>query len=175
MRVGEAIRELENAIPDPRAGVPEEVFLFLSRVMPLVNVDLLIKDDLGRTLLTWREDPFYGAGWHIPGGIIRYKERASARIEACAREELGVEVDFDAAPLIIFESIEHGQRDRAHFMSMLYRCRLKTALDEKLRAVDGDPHPGQWRWFEDCPENLLPIQRPYRCFFDDTKNQAASG
>jgi colanic acid biosynthesis protein WcaH len=34
----------------------------------------------GRTLLTWRDDESFGAGWHVPGGIIRYKETAADRI-----------------------------------------------------------------------------------------------
>ena len=54
--------------------LPEELFRFISTISPLVNVDLLIKDDTNRTLLTWRDDEHYGAGWHVPGGIIRFKE-----------------------------------------------------------------------------------------------------
>jgi len=64
------------------------VFALVSRVTPLVNVDLLIKDEQRRTLLTWRDDEFFGAGWHVPGEIIRYKESAADRIRTCARLEL---------------------------------------------------------------------------------------
>ena len=67
------IAALEAEIGDPRHGLPEEVFRLVSRLTALINVDLLIQDEGRRTLLTWRDDEFYGAGWHIPGGIIRYK------------------------------------------------------------------------------------------------------
>lgn len=41
----------------------------------MVNVDLLIKNvSSNETLLTWREDEYYGPGWHVPGGIVRFKE-----------------------------------------------------------------------------------------------------
>ena len=99
------IEALEAAIGDPRRGLPEDVFRFVSRITPLINVDLLIQDDRSRTLLTWRDDEFFGPGWHVPGGIIRYKESAADRLRACAREELGADVSFDPAPLLVSETI----------------------------------------------------------------------
>jgi hypothetical protein len=36
------IEALEAAIGDPRRGLPEEIFRFVSRITPLINVDLLI-------------------------------------------------------------------------------------------------------------------------------------
>ena len=101
MNFSAAIAPLESALGDPGRGLPEEVFLFASRIMPLINVDLLIQEDGGRTLLTWRDDESFGQGWHIPGGIIRYKQTTAERIRACARQELGAEVTFDAAPLLV--------------------------------------------------------------------------
>ena len=67
---------LDSWALDPNGGLPEELFLFVSRLVPMVNVDLFISDDQGRVLLTWRDDEIFGAGWHIPGGMIRYKETA---------------------------------------------------------------------------------------------------
>src|ERR1035438_77144 len=51
------------------------------------------------SLLTWRQDATFGAGWHVPGGIISYKEAAGERIRATARRELGTEVAFDPEPV----------------------------------------------------------------------------
>ncbi len=160
-----AIAPLETALGDPRQGLPEEVFLFVSRIAPLINVDLLIQDDGGRTLLTWRDDQFFGAGWHIPGGIIRYKETAAARIVACARQELGAEVSFDAAPLAVLENIR-PHRNRGHFISLLYRCRLLAPPRETLRADDSHPPAaGAWRWHQGPPPDLLEAQANYAPFF----------
>src|SRR3954451_13793393 len=76
----QAFAVLDAWVGEPVDGLPEEFFLFLSRYTPIVNVDLLIQEAIGedrrRTLLTWRDDETYGAGWHVPGGIIRYKESA---------------------------------------------------------------------------------------------------
>jgi hypothetical protein len=62
------IRQLDGLIDAGAGGLPEELFLFVSRITPLINVDLLIQDDGRRTLLTWRSDRFFGPGWHVPGG-----------------------------------------------------------------------------------------------------------
>ena len=36
----DAIRILDDLAGDPRTGLPEDLFLFISRMTPLVNVDL---------------------------------------------------------------------------------------------------------------------------------------
>ncbi len=158
------IAELERAIGDPHSGLPEPIFLFVSRIAALVNVDLLIKDADGRTLLTWRDDEHYGAGWHIPGGVIRYKETAADRIRAVADTELGATVDFEPAPIFVLETIS-PERNRGHSISLLYRCRLLTAPDESQRAGPNPPRAGAWSWHTSMPTDLLPVHRPYAEFF----------
>ena len=151
---------IEAAVGRVRAGLPEDVFRFVSRLTPLVNVDLLIQDDRGRTLLTWRDDEFFGAGWHVPGGIIRYKETAADRIRACAREELGADVSFELAPLLVAETIRQDAT-RGHFISLLFRCRLGSPLDEAKRA--GAPlRPGDWQWHERSPRRSAGCPAPVR-------------
>ena len=158
------ITALEAAIGDPRRGLPEEVFRFASRITPLVNVDLLIKDDRSRTLLTWRDDEFYGPGWHVPGGIIRYKESFADRIRACARAELGADVSCEPAPLLVLDDVG-GQETRGHHISLLFRCRVLSAPDESRRAASDPPLSGHWRWHDGCPTDLIEAQRQYARFF----------
>lgn len=160
-----AIRTIESRIGEPEAGLPEEIFLFVSRIIPMVNVDLLIQDERKRTLLTWRDDRFFGPGWHVPGGIIRYKEKAEDRVRHVARLELGAEVEFDSEPLFVLQGIAPEKTERAHAVSLLYRCRLKSSLDERQRFTSDLPVSGQWQWHENCPKNLIPEQRKYAVFF----------
>ena len=163
-QLNDAIRLLESRIDDKPGGLPEELFRFVSRITPLVNVDLLIRDDRLGTLLTWRDDDFYGPGWHIPGGIVRFREHAAARVCICAERELGARVDFDPVPAMVHESVALDRRDRAHFVSMLYRCRLVTGPDLARRYAGAEPVPGQWHWHRDCPKQLIPQQSVYRPF-----------
>ena len=158
------IETLEAAVGDPRRGLPAEVFRFVSRIAPLINVDLLIQDDRSRTLLTWRDDEFYGPGWHVPGGIIRYKESAADRIRACAREELGADVSSNSDPLLVTESTRDG-KTRGHHISLLFRCRLLSPPDAARRAALDPPASGQWRWHERCPPDLIEAQRRFTPFF----------
>jgi colanic acid biosynthesis protein WcaH len=161
----EAIQALDEVAGDPRGGLPEELFLFVSRITPLVNVDLLIQDERRGTLLTWRSDQHYGAGWHIPGGIIRYKENAHDRIREVARTELGAVVDFDPAPLAVIESIG-AERNRGHFISLLYRCHLASTPDPRRQAAMNPPETGSWRWHTGSPDDLLEVHNVYRPFLE---------
>uniref|UniRef100_A0A7V3N4T5 NUDIX hydrolase n=1 Tax=candidate division CPR3 bacterium TaxID=2268181 RepID=A0A7V3N4T5_UNCC3 len=158
----DAIVAIEALIKDPRKGLPEEVFLLISRLTPMVNVDLLIKDTLDRTLLTWREDDYFGSGWHIPGGIVRFKELIADRIKIVAKEELGMEVEFDPQPLAINEVIHPTRKDRGHFISLLFRCYPITQPDEAKRYNFGKPEAGQWKWHSTCPDDILPVHEMYR-------------
>jgi colanic acid biosynthesis protein WcaH len=160
-----AFAALDAWVAEPEGGLPLELFRFFSRFMPLVNVDLLIQDERRRTLLTWREDETYGAGWHVPGGIIRYKETAEDRIRETARRELGTEVAFDAEPFAVEQAIEPDRRERGHFVSLVYRCRLLGPPDPALGYERGEPRRDQWAWHAACPPDLIAAQAPYRRFF----------
>lgn len=142
---------------DPQRGLPEDVFLFASRLTPMVTVDLLIKDKLNRILLTWREDGYCAPGWHIPGGIIRFKETILSRVIAVARQEIDVDVEFGSTPLTVNEVIHPMRPTRGHFISRLIRCSLRTQLDERFRCIIGQPRSGEWMWHDRCPENIISV------------------
>lgn len=93
------------------------MFLFVSSVTPLVNVDLLVVDSQKGILLSWRDDEHYGTGWHIPGGIIRHKETIMERIQKTALREFGCEVKY-AEQIKVTEQLLN-QEERNHFISLL--------------------------------------------------------
>jgi colanic acid biosynthesis protein WcaH len=160
--IKELIEKLTRHISDARVGLPQEVFYFVTRLTPMVNVDLLIKNEREQTLLVWRQDEFY-RGWHIAGGIIRFKETIADRLQAVAKSELGARIEFDPAPLSMLEKFAADRDTRGHFLSLLYRCRLLSAPDEKLRCADpANPQPKQWMWHDGCPDNLLRQHEVYR-------------
>ncbi len=161
-----AIKTIDSLIEDPRRGLPEDLFLFASRITPMVNVDLLIKNERSQTLLTWRDDGYWKAGWHIPGGIIRYQEPIAERIRAVARTELGAEVNFNPLPLAVKEIINPDRRVRGHFISFLYQCFLTTAPDKGRRYLSGKPVHNQWMWHETCPKNIIPVHEIYRDYVE---------
>lgn len=171
--IAQAIATLRAAIATPSEGLPEEIFLFASSITPLVNVDLLIRDEAGRTLLTWRHDAFYGPGWHVPGGIVRFKEDFTTRIAAVAARELGAEVDFAAPPLAIHEIFNRRRDVRGHFVSLLYACTLTTPPDETRRFDPAAPRPGDWAWHCGAPPDLIAQHEIYRPHIDRMASLAA--
>jgi ADP-ribose pyrophosphatase YjhB (NUDIX family) len=161
-----ALELLDSWVGHPGKGLPYELFLFISTLVPMVNVDLLITDDRKRVLLTWRDDEIHGKGWHVPGGMIRYKETAEERILATARDELGAGVAFHPAAEIE-QIIEPRRRLRGHHIALLYRCRLTSEPSETLRFTGGEPKRGQWAWHQNCPVNLIDAHRCYCRFFEE--------
>jgi ADP-ribose pyrophosphatase YjhB (NUDIX family) len=153
------------ACPDARSGMPQPLFLAVSRLTPLVNVDLLITDPGGRLLMTWRADDFYGPGWHVPGGIVRFKEPAARRIAEVARSELSVEVQAAFEPWRVLELTSIERDVRGHFITLAYPCRLLTDLPEDRRALETKPQPGQWAWFAHLPDQTIRQHRVYESWF----------
>lgn len=162
--LSQAISLLDLLVPEPENGLPDDLFYFISRTTPLINVDLLIKDEGGRTLLTWRDDGRYSPSWHVPGGIIRYKEEIASRIAAVALLELGTTVHFQPVPMAVNEIILPEKRNRAHFISLLYGCSLVEPPCMQRCYPGGEPQPGQWCWHDNCPDNLIEVHEIYRDF-----------
>jgi len=164
MELRKIIDVLEASIENPSKGLPEELFLFVTRITPIINADLLIKNEQNHTLLTWRNDGYYPPGWHVPGGIIRYKETINERIKAVAKNELGAEVEFNPVPLAINEVIHETRKNRGHFISLLYRCSLITQPDESLRCKGNSPNTNEWMWHSFCPGKIISVHEMYRKF-----------
>ena len=154
-------------------GLPEEVFEFVSAVSPVPNVDLLIINERKEILLSWRNDQYYGEGWHIPGGCIRFGESIEERIHKTAWAELGCDVIYEKQPLTVADAIRGENQQlqnpcvRGHNVTILFRCKLKTDLDivSEQKKIAGQD--GFLKWFPEIPVDLLKI---HFCYGDILKN-----
>lgn len=166
MRLEDHIAAIDAAVADPQHGLPTPLFDLLSRLTPMLNVDLLIRNEQRQTLLTWRHDDLY-LGWHIPGGVIRFKEQMAERIAAVARLELGATVRLlQPEPVAIHQIIQPVRRARGHFVSFLFECALTSPLDESLAFTDGSPQNGQWAWHATYPPAMIGSHEMYRRFIE---------
>ena len=161
MNILDAISILDKNVDNPTEGLPDEIFYYISRTTPLINVDLLIKDEIGRTLLAWRDDKYAGKGWHIPGGIIRHKETMENRILEVVKNEIGVKVEYNNKPIAVNEMIHLDKTDRSHFISILYKCFLSSSFVPTNEGLDIDK-PGYLMWHDECPKDLLKFHEMYR-------------
>ena len=163
-----SVRHLDQvraAIADPTLGLPQDVFDFVRQVTPLINVDLLIRDAAGAVLLAWRDDDFY-VGWHVPGGIIRFRETMASRIEAVARLELGATVTAEASPCDVLQQCHHR---RGHFISLLFACMLVGRPTRAFARFDEDGREaGALRWFDAMPPDIIAVHRGYARWFPRT-------
>lgn len=154
---------------DARKGMPEEVFLAISTVIPIPNVDLLIRDAYGRILLSWRDDMYFGKGWHIPGGCIRFKESMEERVQETAISELQTKVNINPVPLAVRDVIvgknEQEPRIRAHHLAVLFECGLPEhySIDHQEKAEND---VGFLKWFSKIPDNILKVHDCYNDIFE---------
>jgi len=162
------LEQVLKNVSNAKVGLPQEIFYFVSQLTPLINVDLLIKNKKGHTLLTWRHDQFHGPAWHIPGGVIRFKENIEDRIERVAESELGCKVRFLPTPINVRNMINQTRDIRGHFISLMYLCELIDEPDPSRKYISNEPKAGQWAWHETAPKNLLTVHEPFRVFINDT-------
>ena len=154
--IKKSIDEVKSHIEDSTKGLPEEVFLFATTITPMINVDLLVKNSRGQVLMSWRDD-MCGTGWHIPGGIIRFKETFHDRLLKVGESELHTRITHDDNPLMINQIILK-QEVRGHFVSLLYRC----YVPDDYVIDNGDIKEGQagyLKWIDKCPDNFVTGQR----------------
>ncbi len=159
-------------LSDPSKGLPDPVFHFILKTTAVANVDLLVADENGRKMLTWREDE-YGQGWHIPGGIVRWGETLENRIAEVARLELGATVTAPEQPGMIAQF----QSARGTFISLLYHCSFASPVDESVvhfsRQAERGRH-GDLHWFSTCPKHLYPAHKVYRHLLDAPPTHGAA-
>lgn len=161
-----AVSLLRDCRIDARKGLPEDVFLLVSSLSPIPNVDLLIVNKDNQVLLSWRDDPYYGKGWHIPGGCIRFGETMLERVHKTALEEIGCDVIVEPIPIGIQETILQPRKhlkylnDRGHNISILFKCRLPEGyeVNNHGRLLET---PGFLQWFERFPSNFLKLHLGY--------------
>ncbi len=159
-----AIDIVRGSIDDATKGLPEEVFLMASELLPLVNTDLLVRDQEGRVLLAWRNDKWWGSGWHVPGGILRLRESLEDRVNRTAASELHTKVSYNSVPLEVHPIIAGQFRERSHHVSFVYDCSVP-----KEYVIDNDDlKPGDTgflAWHDHFPEDMLACHMFYRKYF----------
>lgn len=158
--INELQKEICEEKIDPTKGLPEELFLFSTTLAPVVNVDLLITNN-HEILLSWRDDVYYGSGWHIPGGCVRLKERIETRIQKTALEEIGCRVTFSNSPLLIKQLILEKNRpdlktglERCHNISLLFDCKLENGYTV-TNEEKNEHSTGYLKWFDHVPNDML--------------------
>ena len=159
-----------NKIINPISGLGKRMFLIVSQLTPLCNVELVVKDSLDKTLLIYRDDEFYGPGWHLPGGVIRFRENVETRIYLTLLNELKIKKSFVSELKLIscYEIINSKKILRSHFISLLYYVKIskvnfKAPIYDNLMGYKN----GDIAYHIRSPRNLLKEHLRYKEYIDD--------
>jgi len=154
----------DSKFSDQGMDLGTELFHLVSAVTPMINVDLLIQRErfgIRETLLVWREDEFY-RGWHLPGGVIRFKESMLNRVRLVGKEELGASFSKVCGPIEVSEKMNPTRNTRGHFIALLFKCELDNHLSEEPPLYESKVKKnGQWSWHEKVPDSFLTQQEIY--------------
>lgn len=161
-----AVKTLREAQLDTDEGMPEELFLLISGLVPLANVDLLITNAKNQILLARRRDPWYQDSWHIPGGCMHYGETFSHCIAETVRREIGGPISIDEHPLTVKNVIRGVDaqkvfpRERGHNVAILFQCEVSAEwqINNGTKNVHDD---GYLAWFDKLPADFMEIQHVY--------------
>ena len=152
---------------DGTAGIGKILFESISRLTPAVSVELIIKSrDQQSSLLTWRDDELYGPGWHVPGGVVRFKETLTSRVEEVLKHEIGATASKIEGPIGFHEIFNEERDKRGHFICFVYKVVLIDDPPFGTKAQNGVITGGSWRWFAKCPDNLIENQRSLVKYID---------
>ena len=154
------ISQLESLTGNPRVGLADDMFYFVGRLTPFVNVDLLLRDNSGNVLFLWRDDPYSGTGWHLPGGIIRFQESWLTRVEQVAALEIGIKLEKVRGPIAINEIIDLSIQERSHFISLLFECTVDSKNNLLLEKII-EKTPKAFLLTKEVPKKILPKHHIY--------------
>lgn len=159
--------------PGPAAPAPgllaQDDFRRAVDMLPLVSIDLLLRDAEGRYLTGLRSNPPAQGAWFVPGGRIRKNETLARALQRIAREELGVTLPPHAwRPRGVYEHFYDtnfaGESGRStHYVVLAYEADLTLDIAslplgqhrryrwQSAAAIAADPgaHPNTQAYFKE--------------------------
>ena len=145
-----------------KEGLPQHLFDYVSSIVPMINIDILLITKRKKSFpLIWRDDGMYGPGWHIPGGIIRFKEEAKERIEKTIEKEIGITSGFEYDLVEINEIMNHSRDKRGHFISLLYKSYIDDDCGDNVNNEMIGDRDKSVRWFTKIPDNMIMQHKRY--------------
>nr|WP_223821465.1 NUDIX domain-containing protein [Achromobacter xylosoxidans] len=114
----------------PPGLLAENDFRRAVEMLPLVSIDLLLRDAAGRYLTGLRSNPPAQGSWFVPGGRIRKNETLPRALQRIVREELGLTLPPQAwRPRGVYEHFYGtnfaGEAGRStHYIVLAYEAEL---------------------------------------------------
>lgn len=131
-----------------RPFTPEEFKTIYSQV-PRLCIDLIVRTPHG-IVLTKRSLPTWAGQWHLPGGMIFYKEMIPLATQRVALHEIGIEVTILKVLGYMEFPSEEKERGFGWSISIALLCDMKsgTLLTKSDEASD-------IKTFTELPQNTM--------------------
>lgn len=132
--------------------IPGHLYREIISVIPIVCVDIVIRNEAGNFLLARRKNEPLKDQWWVVGGRIQSGE--SAR-QACIRkafEEAGLKIDelqFLGFYEDVFNKNSFDVAKPYHTLSLVFETRVTTK-----QAVHLDAQHSEWAWFDALPDRF---------------------
>lgn len=127
--------------------LPTERFARMVTDMPLVSIDLVVRNPQGDALLGKRLNRPAQGCWFVPGGRIRKDERLPQAFARLSREELGLDIAFETAEFLgVYEHHYPDNFSGTNFSTHYVVLAYELTLDLSLQALPAEQH-GNYRWW----------------------------
>jgi colanic acid biosynthesis protein WcaH len=134
--------------------IQEDLYRKIVRSMPIVCVDLLIRDPAGRTLLLKRNNPPAQDQWWFPGGRVHMNESFLEAVRRKAIQECGLTLCVDPISVGIFELFFDEGDVKYHSVTNLF----STTID-KYVGVTLDSQSKEFKWVELAEKKNLDLHK----------------
>lgn len=126
---------------------PPEQFGQLVAALPLVSIDLVVRNVQGQALLGQRLNRPAQGSWFVPGGRIRKDERLPDAFARLTREELGVSLALhDARFLGVYEHHYPDNFSGTDFSTHYVVLAHELTLDLPLASLPAEQHARYRLW-----------------------------
>ena len=133
--------------------IPDHIYRDIISVIPIVCVDIVIRNESEKVLLARRTNEPLKNQWWVVGGRIKSGE--SAR-QACIRktfEEVGLEIDelqFIGFFEDVFDKNSFNVTKPYHTISLVFETRVTTK-----QVIHLDAQHSEWEWFDALPKRFV--------------------
>lgn len=127
--------------------IPDSAYRLVHKLVPWPAVEVLIYDEDGKFILTYRDDEF--KGWHIPGGYMKPNESCQEACDRHVRKERIAEAVTDLKLIAIHVWLA-GEHPFSYPISLIIACK---AVGEIVERDD-------LKWFRRIPKDTIPENHP---------------
>jgi colanic acid biosynthesis protein WcaH len=127
----------------------KELFSTVIESTPLISIDLVVKNNLGQTLLGQRLNKPAKGFWFVPGDRILKDESLATAFKRLTLEELGEEFNIAQGSLIgpcdhFYDDNVFGDDFSTHYVAIAY----VLLIDDELNHLPVNIQHGTYQWFD---------------------------